>query len=153
MDPYRVFNDRRLGSANKEIRLLHVLNGPKDAILICVFEHVPLTKRPDYAALSYCWGTSPERKTIMLEGRLFPVTCTVEEALRGLRTKEDDRHLVIWIDAVCINLDDLDERGEQVAMMKDVYQSARKTIVWLGDRAGDGEIVADIMVYIWKNIE
>ncbi|KAF7188351.1 Heterokaryon incompatibility protein 6, OR allele [Pseudocercospora fuligena] len=42
------------------------------------------------------------------------------------------RKLRIWIDAICINQDDLDERDQQVSMMDDVYRQAREVLVWLG---------------------
>lgn len=38
----------------------------------------------------------------------------------------------LWIDAVCINQEDIDERNAQVSMMAQIYSSARSSIVWLG---------------------
>ncbi|KAK4034957.1 heterokaryon incompatibility protein-domain-containing protein [Parachaetomium inaequale] len=43
-----------------------------------------------------------------------------------------DGNLDIWIDAVCINQDDMEERGHQVRIMDKVYSKAAHTIVWLG---------------------
>ena len=45
--------------------------------------------------------------------------------------KEGPTHL--WVDAICINQADLTERGAQVSLMADIYQGAKKTIVWLGE--------------------
>jgi Heterokaryon incompatibility protein (HET) len=39
----------------------------------------------------------------------------------------------LWIDAICINQDDIDERNEQVRMMGNIYQKAERVTVWLGD--------------------
>lgn len=39
----------------------------------------------------------------------------------------------IWIDAICINQDNLAERSSQVAIMKLIYSSATKVLFWLGD--------------------
>ncbi|KXX75800.1 Heterokaryon incompatibility protein 6, OR allele [Madurella mycetomatis] len=38
----------------------------------------------------------------------------------------------IWIDAICINQDDFEERAIQVKLMDEIYRKASKTIVWLG---------------------
>ncbi|KAL8658649.1 MAG: hypothetical protein Q9226_000864 [Calogaya cf. arnoldii] len=58
------------------------------------------------------------------------VTQNLGEALRYLRLKEEAR--VLWIDAICVNQEDLQERGDQVQRMADVYGSAQRVIVWLG---------------------
>lgn len=47
------------------------------------------------------------------------------------RTKAE-RNFSIWIDALCINQDDVAERNQQVPRMKDIYEKAQYVIVWLG---------------------
>jgi hypothetical protein len=42
----------------------------------------------------------------------------------------------MWIDALCINQEDLDERSEQVNFMWDIYRGAEKVVVWLGEDPG-----------------
>lgn len=37
-----------------------------------------------------------------------------------------------WIDAICVNQKDLDERGQHVSLMCDVYRQAEEVIIWLG---------------------
>ncbi|KAK5656935.1 hypothetical protein OQA88_3457 [Cercophora sp. LCS_1] len=39
----------------------------------------------------------------------------------------------IWIDSICINQDDEDERAMQVQLMGRIYQTSKRTVVWLGD--------------------
>ncbi|KAK4234443.1 heterokaryon incompatibility protein-domain-containing protein [Achaetomium macrosporum] len=43
-----------------------------------------------------------------------------------------DRDLHIWIDAICINQHDIDERASQVRIMDKIYKTAAHTIIWLG---------------------
>ncbi|KAF5577127.1 heterokaryon incompatibility 6 OR allele [Fusarium pseudocircinatum] len=38
-----------------------------------------------------------------------------------------------WIDAICINQDDIQERNSQVAMMSQIYGSAHSVLAWLGE--------------------
>lgn len=39
----------------------------------------------------------------------------------------------IWIDAICINQQDLEERNQQVSIMADIYTKSVATWVWLGE--------------------
>ncbi|KAI1329862.1 heterokaryon incompatibility protein-domain-containing protein [Xylariaceae sp. FL0255] len=41
-------------------------------------------------------------------------------------------HQPFWVDALCINQDDLDERADQVKLMRNIYQKASTTKIWLG---------------------
>ncbi|KAL8928745.1 MAG: hypothetical protein Q9208_001523 [Pyrenodesmia sp. 3 TL-2023] len=51
-------------------------------------------------------------------------------ALQHLRHASTPRRL--WVDAICINQQDTDERSRQVERMADIYQSAGKVVIWLG---------------------
>jgi hypothetical protein len=41
--------------------------------------------------------------------------------------------LPVWIEAICINQADDQEKSHQVAMMGDVYENASNVLIWLGD--------------------
>ena len=51
----------------------------------------------------------------------------------------------MWIDAVYINQDSLDERSEQVAIMAEIYQLAKRVIVWLGPQGNYSNYALDIL--------
>lgn len=61
----------------------------------------------------------------------FQVTDNLFRALQRLR--HSDRTRLLWIDAICINQCDLDERSLQVQIMAEIYRTAWKLIVWVGD--------------------
>ncbi|KAL3292854.1 AAA-domain-containing protein, partial [Colletotrichum asianum] len=44
----------------------------------------------------------------------------------------DAEYSYIWIDALCINQDDLQEKSDQIPIMDRIYSQARATIMWLG---------------------
>ena len=92
---------------------------------------------PRYNALSYVWGDPPIpgdlRNTINLQRALLPTTSNLSSALRHLRTLSSTTSQTLWIDAVCINQQDVHERNSQVAMMRDIYASAETVTIWLGD--------------------
>src|SRR5436853_6511842 len=68
-----------------------------------------------FEALSYTWGDASSRQLISLDGCEFSVAANLGIALRYLRYPEDTRY--IWIDALCINQDDVSERNQQVTKM------------------------------------
>lgn len=46
---------------------------------------------------------------------------------------------MLWIDAICINQEDDDEKGQQVQSMAKIYAKASRVIVWLGEAAEDSD--------------
>jgi hypothetical protein len=50
------------------------------------------------------------------------------------------RDLPIWIDAICINQKDLNERTAQVKLMGDIYRDATASISWLGTPSEDNHL-------------
>ncbi|MCJ1452177.1 hypothetical protein MMC28_002519 [Mycoblastus sanguinarius] len=39
----------------------------------------------------------------------------------------------MWVDAICINQDDLEERSQQVLLMREIYSKSSGLFVWLGE--------------------
>lgn len=75
---------------------------------------------------------------MMIDGTRFGIGKNLYEALVHLRMIGVTR---IWIDAVCINQDDEDERGLQVQLMGDIYRKADEVISWLGIHADDSDVL------------
>lgn len=88
-----------------------------------------------YEALSYTWGDATGKVTIKLDGCSFEVTRNLAAALRRLRARKGYRYL--WVDAICINQADEQERNSQVALMGLIYRTAEQVLIWLG-READG---------------
>jgi hypothetical protein len=59
------------------------------------------------------------------------IACNLLDALRRLRSTSKSR--LLWIDAICINQRNLDERAEQVPLMGKIYSGASKVVVWVGE--------------------
>lgn len=90
-----------------------------------------------FEALSYTWGPVPDRhETILIRNsdsedfHSFAVRPNLLDALKHLRHLHAPRRL--WIDAICINQEDLTERNTEVGRMGDIYSKARQVVVWLG---------------------
>lgn len=60
-------------------------------------------------------------------------------ALHRCRWRSKSR--LLWVDSLCINQNDLAERGSQVALMRQIYRNAKRTVVHLGLEA-DNSLLA-----------
>lgn len=58
------------------------------------------------------------------------MTQNLGAALPYLRLKDRDR--VLWIDAICVNQQNLEERSQQVERTAEIYSKASKVVAWLG---------------------
>jgi hypothetical protein len=86
---------------------------------------------PSYAAISYTWDNQHPSKEIICDGKTLLVTKNCEDIL--FRSRTPDRITFLWIDAICINQDDVEEVGQQVGIMGDIYRLAAIVVVWLGE--------------------
>jgi hypothetical protein len=57
--------------------------------------------------------------------------------LERLRCQDVNR--ILWIDGICINQEDVEERSQQVLLMKQVYQQAKAVLCWIGEEEDDTE--------------
>jgi hypothetical protein len=82
--------------------------------------------------------------TIMVDGMPFMVRKNLYLALQAIRYKMKTDHQIgwrlFWIDALCINQEDVNERNHQVNLMSQIYSQARLVLVWLGPEADDSHL-------------
>lgn len=130
---------RRLNPSLREIRLLRVYPGRYDEVVRCSLSVVSLDDRPEFEALSYVWGNAGDTWTVHVDKVSFPATTNLESALRNIREHscEATNELIpatldVWIDAICINRSNVEERNHQVRMMRDIYSQASHVLIWLG---------------------
>ena len=83
-----------------------------------------------YEAISYAWGGELFKTTIRCNSTNLHITHDLELCLKALRSENEARSL--WIDQICINQDDLEEKSAQVSVMGPIYRSAARVLVWLG---------------------
>ncbi|KAK3342341.1 heterokaryon incompatibility protein-domain-containing protein, partial [Neurospora tetraspora] len=98
-----------------------------------------------YEALSYVWGSEDKPCSISINGCDLPVGENLYAALLHLRDHSIER--TIWIDAICINQEDEEEKGHQVQSMAKIYAKASRVIVWLGEEAaGSDQALEEIRI-------
>jgi len=100
----------------------------------------------EYEALSYTWGDPTPIHPIEFDGKMLLVPGSAFTALQHLRHETDTRTL--WIDAICINQKDKTEQSEQVVQMNQIYKSASRVIVWLGEGFEDSHLAMTSMRYL-----
>jgi hypothetical protein len=86
-------------------------------------------------------GGTSKPLNLSLADEDFAVTEYLHAALEHLRNEDEDR--ILWIDAVCINQDEPNERGHQVQQMESIYECARQVIIWLRPAATDTDVLFD----------
>lgn len=133
-----------------EIRLLTLLPGkPKDEIR-CTIQIVSLNDLPVFEALSYTWGDVHDTKHITVQGNKHVITSNLDMALRNIVKRRRPR--VLWVDALCINQEDIDEKNTQVPLMEKIYSTATGVIAWLGPPLPEVELYARwVQTYIAKS--
>lgn len=112
-----------LDQGRKEIRLLTVLRGDFEDKIQVTLIPVSLHCCPDFTALSYCWGDQLESTEISINEDTAEVPRSVHTALKYIRKTDHDD--VVWIDFLCINQRDLEEKASQVRMMGRIYSAGR----------------------------
>ncbi|KAK5136505.1 hypothetical protein LTR08_002849 [Meristemomyces frigidus] len=115
----------------RHIRLCTVEDGNKYDTIKCTLTRATFDESLDYKCLSYVWGSTNDKQTIVLDGEEHAVTVNLHAVLRRLR--DAGMRSPIWIDALCINQQDDSDKQEQVAMMGEIFGSAQEVLVWLGE--------------------
>ncbi len=124
-----------LDADSYEIRMLSILPGAPSSIVRCTMQKTNLITPIKYAALSYCWGDETITTGILVDDVEIPVTVNLENALQHLRKLGVSR---LWVDALCINQTDKQEKGLQIRNMKQIYSKADTTYAWLGKEEIEG---------------
>jgi hypothetical protein len=104
----------------------------KESPLICNLKEVSLDVFPQYQALSYSWDSQVASCPIHCGDGILHITQSCVAALRRLQHQCDDDQ-VLWIDSICIDQSSVEERGQQVGLMGEIYKLAQRVIAWLGE--------------------
>ncbi|KAI0974681.1 heterokaryon incompatibility protein-domain-containing protein [Xylaria arbuscula] len=125
-----------------EIRILVIHPGRNaDDAIRCSLQHMSLAAPFEYEALSYTWGDRKNMKAVIVDGKGFMVRENAEAALQRLRSSSQDRR--IWMDAICINQNDNEEKALQLPMMTQIYDKAQRVVIWLGETTEGAMLAVD----------
>lgn len=128
----------------RRIRLLNLKPGGGEEAIHFDLEIYSLDNCPNYIALSYTWGNPKNTVPVLSGGKVVEITRNLKDALwqlrenrkRLLRSKDLGLHcsqsLRFWIDAVCINQLDQEEKTLQVGLMAEIYNMPGMCLHGLG---------------------
>ncbi|KAK4574749.1 hypothetical protein LTR86_001590 [Recurvomyces mirabilis] len=134
----QVYPAAPLTNPTKEIRLLR-LNSNNDGDLAVSVETHSLSNAPDFHAISYTWGDSGNEKRVLVSGHQLQVRHNCHYALWQARLHYPGS--LVWIDAICINQKDNDEKSPQVAIMFDIFSRAEEVLACIGEHDGTSEVI------------
>lgn len=97
-----------------------------------------------YEAISYVWGSEVLDNWILVDGQQLPITENLAMSLRQARYSST--HCALWVDSICINQSDAQEKGHQVRRMGHIYKQAQRTLICLGcDNQQDARVASDLI--------
>jgi hypothetical protein len=138
-----LFDYPTLEDPKEFIRLLLILSDVDHPGIECKLYRFRLAKCPLYVAVSYLWGSSTAEMEILLNKKPFSIRQNVWHFLWQMRTHKIFKSCFFWIDAICINQRDIDERNVQVSIMRRIYATAADVVVWLGNETPDSHLAMD----------
>jgi hypothetical protein len=80
-----------------------------------------------YDTVSYVWGSPTRTCHVTVDDYPFPITSSLANALPQLVNACQTGFL--WIDQLCINQDDIEERNQQVGIMGSIYEQSHQCLV------------------------
>ncbi len=128
-----------------EFRLVLVYRR-KMTTIKCEIIHHSLTNPPSYTAISYAWGDADDKRSIQIGKANIPVAASLFGALEAVRKRDEDTF--VWVDALCINQQNRDERSQQVQLMTEIYAKAKLVAIWLGPSKNDSQLATDLLLDI-----
>ncbi|KAH7381145.1 heterokaryon incompatibility protein-domain-containing protein [Phaeosphaeria sp. MPI-PUGE-AT-0046c] len=121
------YQHQLLDNNKRQFRLLRLCNSSECAMNYQLITS-SLENHPPYVALSYTWGEETSTGSINIDGKKFKIGTNL---LSFLDTYHADEYL--WIDQICIDQSNIEERNHQVGMMWEFYIQCKFVLVWLQD--------------------
>lgn len=123
---------------SRTIRILDLYRdkrSPNNSSLTGHLRLISLENCPAFNALSYVWGTPDlgdgnTQRTIMCNDCAVPITRNCHLALSALHKVHGK--ISIWVDSICINQEDEQEKEVQIPLMEEIYTWARTVYIWMG---------------------
>jgi hypothetical protein len=142
MDPKNIpYSYSSLPPGHDSTRLLRLMpNKDETAVIKCqLFDYTLESGKQThlYEALSYVWGDPNKTVPIFVGEHCFNITENLHTALLHLRNHSIER--IIWVDAVCIDQANEQEKVHQIQYMAKIYGQATHVIIWLGEAADNSD--------------
>ena len=132
--------------SRSQIRLLRMLpssNSNEDRLQYSISTY-DFNRVGEFIAISYTWGDPNNEQVVHIDDKICPVRRNCYYVLKNIyqhwklgRIQAD----LLWIDSVCINQKDREEKSIQVSFMGEIYAKAAEVLACVGPHADDSEFV------------
>lgn len=125
---------------------LYSLKQSPDSDLHGALRIVSLDDDPSFSSLSYTWqgegsAIQTSNSKIICSNGTIEITQNCSNAL--IRLREIFGSLTIWVDSVCIDQSDEEEKRSQIPLMREIYGKARRVFIWLGEGNENSDLAMD----------
>jgi hypothetical protein len=110
----------------------------------------PLSAIKNSVAVSYTWGDLKTTKLIAINGCDFEVRENIWEFLFQARQSKTLHSKPFWIDSICINQANEDEKDAQIQLMGTIYEKAQHVLIWLGIAADESNILLRCLDFVQR---
>ncbi|KAF2170712.1 hypothetical protein M409DRAFT_19526 [Zasmidium cellare ATCC 36951] len=141
-DSLAMFQHEPLSRPARQVRLLRISEGDDDDNLTVDLITSDLSEAPGYFAVSYTWGDGRQHQQLNVNDKVMSVRQNCYYALWQIHMKYPTQPYV-WIDSLCINQDDLEEKAFQIQLMERIFIQAKSVLACIGPHADDSELVVD----------
>ncbi|KAE8340787.1 heterokaryon incompatibility protein-domain-containing protein [Aspergillus arachidicola] len=152
-----------LDPSKSEIRLLKLHPRQADraeaSLQLTMFTTSLQTSEQKYFALSYVWGQDIPSNPITINGQNVPVAESLFDFLQHYRDlieankAQELADMPFWVDAICINQEDIPEKNSQVRQMSSIYRSADVVLSWLGVEGDNSDYAIEVLIEIAGRID
>ncbi|KAI9763964.1 MAG: hypothetical protein M1840_008998 [Geoglossum simile] len=133
-------------SDKESIRLLFLLPGEAGTDLRGAIFHTSLESAGQYNAVSYVWGDTKKPHILQTPNGTIPITISLFSALQRLRLK--GQPTTLWVDAICINQDDSEEKSQQVRLIPRIFRLACNVMADLGEEDSQSHLAMETLLQI-----
>ena len=112
-----------------QFRLLAINPGQGDETISCLLGSFNDCDPCRFEALSYTATSDLADIPTLVNDQIFYVPPNLSRALKALQ--RSDQKVVLWVDVLCIDNENLEERRIQLGKLGQIYQSARRNLQWL----------------------
>lgn len=147
------FSYSALDDPSTKFRLLQLQKpANKYALIAASLIDVRLSAKPKYTALSYVWGPETPLTPILVNGKLFAVRQNLYSFLcHYSRSSQED--CLLWIDAICIDQNNPDEKSSQVGRMGSIFGQAHLVVCWLGTHDADIDMALTAIADVTNSLQ
>lgn len=138
--PYQTLN-------KGQIRLLTIDQTENEPFRLSL-GHYPYNAGLDYDALSYAWNPSteangPPQVQVRCNAAPLKLSSNLCQAIKSLAILNISRP--IWIDYICIDQKNIEEKEWQLPLMGHYYSRAKMVWIWLGQAHGNTDLAMEAM--------